>query len=259
MNGKFKLRLIVIAIVILGVLGFVLKNYFQYRNYTLVRPIQGEIFEAVYGLGKVKSNHRYDVKLGVMATVSKVFVKEGEVVSKGQKLIEFDSSTVIKAPFAGTITLVSFQEGETATSQLVAVRLEDLNDRYIEISLEQEAALRLKKGQNARISFESLRGEVLQGKVISVFPKENEFLAILEVPHLQNNILPGMTADISVEIGKITGTLVPLKSLRSGFLLVRRGQKTEKIKAEVGLIDGLSAEIKNIQFDDQDEILVSKD
>lgn len=68
-----------------------------------------------------------------------------------------------------------------------------------------------------------------------------------------------MTADVSIEIGKIQGTLVPLKALRNGTLTVDRDGRIQKVKVEVGLVDGLSAEIKNSDLKPTDEILVPKE
>ncbi|KHD87515.1 MAG: hypothetical protein OM95_14155 [Bdellovibrio sp. ArHS] len=239
--------------------GIVIQRVLQSKRYTKVRPQTGEVTEAVYGLGKVKSNRRYEVKLGVISTVRELYVNEGDVVKAGQNLVRIDSNVVFKAPFDGTVTMINNFEGETALPQSVILRMEDLKDRFIELSVEQEGALRVQKGQMARVSFESLRGEVLVGKVKAIFPKGDEFIADVEISNLGASILPGMTADVSIEIGKIKGTLVPLKALRNGTLSVERDGHIQKIKVEVGLVDGLSAEIKSGDLMPTDEILVPKE
>ncbi|WP_291516485.1 efflux RND transporter periplasmic adaptor subunit [Bdellovibrio sp. ArHS] len=253
--------LLVLSLVVVGLVisGIVIQRVLQSKRYTKVRPQTGEVTEAVYGLGKVKSNRRYEVKLGVISTVRELYVNEGDVVKAGQNLVRIDSNVVFKAPFDGTVTMINNFEGETALPQSVILRMEDLKDRFIELSVEQEGALRVQKGQMARVSFESLRGEVLVGKVKAIFPKGDEFIADVEISNLGASILPGMTADVSIEIGKIKGTLVPLKALRNGTLSVERDGHIQKIKVEVGLVDGLSAEIKSGDLMPTDEILVPKE
>ena len=240
-------------------LFFVYRFYMERQNYAQISPQTGEITEAVYGLGRVKSNHRYEVKVGVLSHIKKIFVKEGDFVQKGQKLIELAEGISFSAPFTGVVTLVSVYEGETAVAQTVLVRVEDLKDRHIELSLEQEGALRVKQGQSAKVSFESLRGEVLTGHVVGIFPRDNEFIANVEIGSLKESILPGMTADVSIEVGKIKGTMIPLKALRNGIVTVLRNGRPQKIKVEVGLVDGLSAEIKDGSLQPEDKVLVPKD
>lgn len=253
------LAILSVVVIVLVVAGSFIQRVVQNKQFSRVRPKTGEVTEAVYGLGKVKSNRRYEVKLGVISTVRELYVNEGDVVKAGQNLVRIDSNVIFKAPFDGTITMINNFEGETALPQSVILRMEDLKDRFIELSVEQEGALRIQKDQTARVSFESLRGEVLTGKVKAIFPKGDEFIADIEINNLGASILPGMTADVSIEIGKIQGTLVPLKALRNGTLTVDRDGRIQKVKVEVGLVDGLSAEIKNSDLKPTDEILVPKE
>lgn len=68
-----------------------------------------------------------------------------------------------------------------------------------------------------------------------------------------------MTADVTIEIGSIKDAiLVPLNAVKNGMLTVRRNGKWQKIKVDVGHIDGLFAEIKNGNLSQQDEIRLTK-
>ncbi|MGE0762961.1 MAG: efflux RND transporter periplasmic adaptor subunit [Bdellovibrionales bacterium] len=257
--SRLKWALILVPLFILLGAGAWYGTTAQNRKYNRVKPAEGQITEAVYGLGKVKSNQRFEVKVGVLSTVKERFVREGDQVEKGQRLIQLESSAVFRAPFAGTVSLISLFEGETALPNSTILRLENLKDRYLELSLEQESALRIRPGQVAKVSFESLRNQTLAGQVTAIFPKDDEFIANIKVDNLDASILPGMTADVSVEIGQVKGTLVPYKALRSGTLLVNRKGHSRKIKVEVGLTDGLSAEITGGELLPDDEILVPKE
>lgn len=253
LNKKWFLLLIPIALIA----GAAIYYSNSTRNFEVLRPTQGEITEAVYGLGKVKSNRRYDVKAGVLTSVTDRFHDEGDFVTKGEKLIQLES-TLFRAPFSGTITLVSVFKGETVTPNTTVLRLEDLKDRYIELVLEQESALRIRPGQDAKVTFESVRNKILHGKVTNAFSRNDEFIVTVNVEQLDDNILPGMTADVSVEIGKIQGLLVPFQAIRNGMVLIRRDGRQQKVKVEVGLVDGLSAEIKGDSIKSDDEILIPR-
>ncbi len=249
---------LVLAVIVIASL-ILMRSIWNSRSIDAEQPRRGEITEAVYGLGKVKADRRFEVKLGVISTVKAVYVREGDFVPKGAKLIEFDSNALFRAPFDGTVTKIAAQEGETATPQAVVLRFEDLKDRYIEISLEQQGALRIRKGMKAKVSFESLRGKVLEGEVVALFPKEDEFLAHVAVKNLEDSVLPGMTADVAIEIGKIQNALlIPLKAISNGSVLIERNGRREKIKIEIGHIDGLSAEVLGGDIRPSDKILFTK-
>lgn len=250
----------IIFIIALLVL-FLLAGLFYYNSnqYVVVNPRNGDIIEAVYGLGKVKSNNRYEVILGVLSTVTERFVNEGEFVEKGDPLIKFDERVLFRAPFSGTVTYASLYQGETAIPHIPLLRIEDLRNRYIELSLEQQSVLRLKVGQPAKVSFESIRGKTFSGKVTAIFPKEDEFLTRVSVEGLDESILPGMTADVTIEIGSIHGaTLIPLAAVRRGLVTVRKNGHWQKLKVEVGHVDGFSAEIKNNTLSLQEEIRMKR-
>lgn len=233
--------------------------YFRQRSYEEVRPKRGDITEAVYGLGKVISNRRFEVKIGLLTTVTGIFVREGDAVERGRELMTLESGAVFRAPFAGTVTLVSVKTGETALPQTPLLRLEDLRDLYIEISLEQEGALRVRRGQPAKISFESLRGHVLSGKVTALFARDDEFLVHIQAEALPEGVLPGMTADVSIEIGKIANALlIPLRAVHNGQVIVQTGGQRKKRRIEIGHVDGLWAEVKNDALDMDDTLLLKK-
>lgn len=255
-----KVLFLILLLLIIVIAGAVYGSRLFSRNQFLkVSPSKGEIIEAVYGLGRVKSNARFDVKIGVLSTVQKIYAHEGDEVKKNQKLIGLEPDIVFLAPFEGVVTMVSVYAGETALPQSTLLRLEDITDRFIELSVEQEAALRIRKGQTAKVSFESLRGEILEGHVSSIYPKNDEFIVTVYIKSLHDSVLPGMSADVSIEVGRVTGTLVPLKSIRNGLITLERDGRIRKLKVEVGLVDSLSAQIKGDSVKLTDFVLVPRE
>jgi membrane fusion protein, macrolide-specific efflux system len=220
-------------------------SYFrQARQLEMIAPKYGPIVEAIYGLGKVKSDRQYEVKIGIVSTVRKIYVREGDKVKEGDPLITFDTSSLFRAPFAGTITLVAFQELQPVFAQQPIIRLEDLNNRYIEVSLEQQGALRVRNGQSVSIVFESLRGEKLIGQVTALFPRNDEFLAHIKVKDLPDNVMPGMTADLAIEVGKKDNALLlPLTGISNGQVIRVRDGKKQKVEVKIGKVDGNWAEL----------------
>lgn len=256
MKKLTKISIALVIILIIGLIFYFVRIYLQNKNFSRVKPRQGTITEAIYALGKVRSNHRFEVKLGILSTIKKIYVREGDLVEKKQRLIDLDSVVSIVSPISGTVTLVAADEGETVLPQIAIIRVEDLQDRYLELSIEQDGALRIHKGQKAIVSFEALRGEILTGTVSALYPKDDEFIAHVELKNLRENIFPGMTADVSVEVGQVNGLLIPIKAVKNGFVSVRRNDHVEKVKIQIGLSDNLSVEVKGNSINANDEILV---
>lgn len=234
--------------------------YFRKMNETIVHPTRGPITEVVYGLGKVKSHRHYDFVVGVLQNVEKLFVEEGQSVEKGAPLIQLQDQIITRSPLSGTVTLVKVKAGETALPQMPIVRVEDLHDCFIELSLEQESALRVRNGMKAKVSFESIRNKVLQGEVFAIFPREDEFLIQVKVPELDPGVLPGMTADVAIEVGHTREALmIPARAVSNGLIQVKRKGKWKNEKIEIGVLDGVHVEILSPELKISDEVRVRKE
>ena len=190
--------LTLIAICVFFVISYVFFNS-KKQNNILTHPIsKGSIMECVYGIGTVTANKSYQLKTGIAGKINSIFVKEGDSVEKGAKLVELE--TLFTAPFSGTITSISCHEGETVFSASVILRLTDLLDRYIITVLDQRSILKISKGQIVKLSCDALRDKVYEGKVVAVYPVDNKFHVRIDVPKLPLQILPGMTVDVAIEI-----------------------------------------------------------
>jgi multidrug efflux pump subunit AcrA (membrane-fusion protein) len=225
-----------------------------------LNPKVGPITESIYAIGIVKSERSFELKLGVLTAVKKYFVKEGDIVKTSQPLVMDDSGTVYKAPFAGVITYLPFSLGETVAPQKSILTLVELSRLYLEASVEQQGALKIKSGQNVQISFESFRTQVFHGVVRTILPRNAEFVVQVEVKDLPTNILPGMNADLSIEVmKKSTAILLPLAAVSNGHILLKKGKNPEKIPVTIGVSDSEFVEILSPQLTVQDEIFLPKD
>lgn len=232
--------------------------FLQFKpTYVALKPTRGPIVEAVYGLGTVTARRQFSHKLAVAETLTKAHVAEGEAVKSGQMLVQFSGGTSVKAPFAGIVTAFPFHEGENVFPQVSIVTIEDLTDRYIKVSLEQQSAMRVRVGQKARISFEMIRGEHFSGEVTHVYPSEGRFYIHVASDAIPPSILPGMTGDIAIEIGRRDNALlIPVLGISAGKVLVKRDGKRMKIDVKVGNIDSQFAEVVGGELQQDDEILV---
>ncbi|MBL8992475.1 MAG: efflux RND transporter periplasmic adaptor subunit [Spirochaetia bacterium] len=218
-----------------------------------VKPKMGRVVEAVYGIGTVTARHTYQLKLGVIQTLTHIYHKEGESVKKGEALVSFADNPTVYAPFDGVLTSIPFKEGETVFPQLPIVTLSEMKNPYIVVSLEQSGALRVRIGQSVILSFESLRGQRVNGSVSAIYPKDGQFYVNIEVPEVPDAILEGMTADVAIQVASKENVLqIPLVAVNQGRVTVIRGGLPLKIAVKLGAVDGTWAEVldNNIRIDD---------
>lgn len=235
-----------IIIIVLALAAFFIQGQLRRSKKNLTPAIKrGNIIEGVYGIGTVMANQSFDLKPGVNVIINDIFIKEGDEVPRGGKLVTMDG-VLHKAPFKGIITYFPYKLGEIVFVQNKVLTLMDFTNRYLVVSLEQEGALRIKKGQKARLSFDSIRDETFEGIVESVYSQDQNFLARIGIAHLPPQILPGMTADVAIGIRmKEKALLIPIEALEAGYVYVlgKNVQRSKKVPVKVGVTDGQMAEI----------------
>ena len=222
-----------------------------------VFPIKGDIVEAVYGLGTVESELKFVAKSAITNYVREFFVTEGEDVVKGQKLYTTDQGAIIYSPFDGRVSEILVSTNENLFPQTKILSVFNLKKLYVTVSLEQQAIMRIRPNLIAEVSFEFFRNKKLEGKITSIYPTENQFMAKVELSKWPEGVLPGMTADVAIEIGKKENvTLVPTRAIVNGHIIYKRDGKKHKQAVEVGLVDLENVEIISPELKLSDEIIL---
>lgn len=223
----------------------------------VITPTYGEIVEAVYGLGTVKSEENFAAKVAVTSSVIEFYVSEGQDIKKGQKLLKTDQGAIIYSPFNGRVTDIPFSIKENIFPQTTILSVVNLKKLYLTVSLEQQAIMRIRPGLNAEVSFEFFRNKKLPGKISSIFTAADQFIAKVELNEWPAGVLPGMTADVAIEVArKKDALLVPFSSIVNGNIIIKRDGKKMKLPVQVGLADLENAEIISPQLKPEDEIIL---
>jgi macrolide-specific efflux system membrane fusion protein len=256
-----KSKFILFALIAAGIiLAASLSYVFYFKTQTVItHPRRGPIVEAIYGLATATARNKFSFKVGLTKTVQKVHATEGQMVKKGQALMELSDGMRIFAPFAGTVTSLPYNAGENVFSDSPVVIVEDLSDQYMVANLEQQGAIRVKKGMPVKMSFETIREKIYIGTVKTVFPQKGQFVVHIESKEIPNDILPGMTADVSIVVStKENALLVPIKAIKSGTIQIRRDGHRQKVNLKIGAMDSEWAEIISDNLNENDEIMMSK-
>ncbi len=243
--------------VVMGLIAIAVSVWFLNAQPQMqVAAKKGSIVESIYGLGTVMSDQVYSVKVGTPLTVQKIFVKEGEPVQAGDSLMQVDD-VLFKSKIAGTVTAINFKQGELVNPQVPLMIVTNLKALYLEVSLEQQSVLRVKKNQEVRVSFESLRSEKMQGIVTQVYPRDKQFIVRVEMQSWPEGVLPGMTADLAIQVGvRNDSLLIPINSIRGGYVTRVRGRHKEKMNIKVGIVNENWAEVLSGDLTEGDLVLV---
>jgi multidrug efflux pump subunit AcrA (membrane-fusion protein) len=252
MKNKIRIAMIIGIVIIVAGLGFLIKRKYFFDEY--LKPKTGDIIESIYGLGTVSADYVFRLRTAIPLNLKKVFVKEGDLVHPQDPLIQLDDN-IMKTAIEGTVTSVTYKIGELVTPQVPIVTVTNLNHLYLEVSLEQQSILRIKNNQSVLVSFESLREEKLDGIVKSIYPRDNQFIIRIELSKWPAGVLPGMTADVAILIGKKTNALlIPIKSIVAGKVTRIRQGKKEQVSVKLGIIDGEWGEVISDNIKAEDEL-----
>ena len=222
-----------------------------------VKASTGTAYSTVYGLGTVTSDDIYTLHVGTTSSVKKLFVHQGDEVSKGDPLASFIDLVLARAPFSGTVVSLSTHKGETVDPQSKILTIKSMKNRYILVSLEQQGALFVKKGQTVIINIENLRGKKIRGWVEDIYPNNNSFYVKVGVKNLPPNIIPEMTADIAIVTKKQeNATKIPIGAVHNHVVIKREGLKKIPVTITLGAKGGSWVQVTSGNIHPGDTVLV---
>lgn len=248
-----------VLIVVAAVLAvfFVVRQRNAAKSETLESIHEGPIIEAVYAIGKVEALRRFQAKAGVPSGISKLPVREGMSVRQFDPLVHFVEGTVIRAPFSGTVSRVNYKVGESVFSGNVVVEVIDPSEYEVRVVLDQRAAMRVKRGQIGKMSFDGLREKEFEAEVRAVYSSDSQFTVLLVPKTLPTEVLEGMTADISIEVNrKETGKTVPVAAIQGGSVIRVRAGKRESVAIKTGIVNADRVEILEGDLSVDDKVVV---
>lgn len=157
----------------------------------------GNIVPVVSVYGEIKGMSA-DLSPKIPGVVSRILVKEGAKVNKGQILLEFDNyetarndlvrmkdlyrngfatkqqfeqtrlafdNSVLISPIKGTVILVANKAGETASPGIVSISVVDIDSAYAELQIDEADIGDVKVGQDVTIYADAYPNESFSGKL----------------------------------------------------------------------------------------------
>ncbi|MDQ3076329.1 MAG: efflux RND transporter periplasmic adaptor subunit [bacterium] len=125
------------------------------------------------------------------------------------------NNTIIYAPAGGTITQVNIKLGELAQAQQEAIVLEDVDNLYLEVSINEANIIKIVSKQKVTFSIDSFGAESsFEGEVIHIDPGATTSEGIVNykikvsIKDMDKRIRPGMNADVKILLDKKENVLV---------------------------------------------------
>jgi multidrug efflux pump subunit AcrA (membrane-fusion protein) len=238
-----KKRLALSLLVIISIL-ITLMIYKKNHDGEWVALHEGTIIDSIYGLATLESDEIFRYRIGVTTQIKKLHVKEGATVKKGELLLQLSEGVTVRSPIEGVVTQLDTKENETAFPNVNLITVMNLNKVALSITLEQSSAIRVRNHLPVKIQFESLKGKAIAGTVRSVYPKEGQFVIMVDLKEVPPSVLPGMTADTAIIVGeKQNALLAPIRAVQRGLVTLRENGKTKKVHVKTGFQDSEHIEL----------------
>lgn len=199
---------------------------------------------------------------------SDVKIAEAELIQTKEALNEVNdrlADTQIKAPLTGTILKKFVDQGQVIASTLSSASegtqifsMADLDYIYVNALVDEVDISKIRPGQEAFTSIDSLPGKLFTGRVKRIAPKGKlertvtVFEVVIEVTDKDKSALrPGMTADVKVLTELIKDALlIPNEALKvkdnqTGVYTVTPGKEPEFVPVKAGKTDGILTVVEN--------------
>ena len=174
----------------------------------------------------------------------------------------------LSAPFDGTVTSVMTKEGDEVAAGIDAFRIDDLSKFYIEVDVAEIDINRIEIGQEAEFTFDSLLDKTYHGKVVDVARAgieeqgETHFSVKLLISDGDENILPGMTASVSITVLKLEDALiVPTRAIRledgEVVVYIQRSGSIERVNVEIGSSSDSNTQILSGDIAENDILILN--
>ena len=179
-------------------------------------------------------NEKTVTKQGAVSAQANLLRRESSL--KNQQ--EFLEWTTIKAPMAGTVTLLEIEEGEIVTSGRSAfsqspplMTIADLSKMVVKTYINEVDMERLRMDQTAAIKADAYKNKTYEGRVAEISPSGEErdniitFEVMIEVIGSPPELRPGMSADVDVITYEEKSVLMlPIDAIREETSVIATAQ-----------------------------------
>lgn len=258
-NKKKKRFLPVILVLALCLAGFALSRSLTAKEGQKMRMVTVErgtieTYKSFSATLNVENSETISNTEGV-TTIKELYVKAGQLVSKGDPLVMLGTGKVYEASISGTVNEMRFKKGDFIWPNVTLVQVSDLEHLEIQIQVDEYDVKKVEVGQKCYVTvvplsmeFETVISNVNRMSASNGRVAYYPVRAKLEVP---DSVLPGMTVSVRMADERAENVLtLPLAALSfdedgKPFVYEQDGENMKKIPLETGLSDGMQIEIRS--------------
>ncbi len=130
------------------------------------------------------------------------------------------NSLMLTAPFAGEVTSIGYQTGDSVSQGTAAVTLVDRSNLLVNLQIDESHVVELSQGDKATITLEAIPNKSLTGKVTYINPVGTTTQGVVyyavqvQLDKSDSSILIGATADVTIQAGQPQNVLtVPVSAV----------------------------------------------
>ena len=198
-------------------------------------------------------------------------VKSAEAaLSKASLSYQATINGVVRSPANGTVANLSIAQGQSVNAATSALIVKSVGDTWVQLAVNETDISTVEKGQTATVSIDALKDKELPGTVERVdsigtvtsgVVTYNVYILLSE---LDQDIKPGMTAQVDIQTQKKEDVLVVLNSAikpyQGGKAVQIVDEKTDELiylPIEIGIVGPTKSEIVS-GLEEGQEIVVSQ-
>jgi HlyD family secretion protein len=174
----------------------------------------------------------------------------------------------LTAPFAGTITDIQVMTGDIVSAGTLAFQIDDLTRLFVDLEVSEIDISQIQSGKEAVLAFDAITDKEYHGIVtrIGMVGTNSQgvvnYPVTVEITDGDEDILPGMTAAVSIVVAQAEDVLVvPNQAVRSSgaqrtVTVLFEGQQIQ-VPVTVGLVGDTMTEVTGDSLREGDVIVVN--
>ena len=253
----------ILLLVMLAAIGAVAWNYLSplmadqtIPNYASHRVRRGDIstaksFSAAINLLNSESH----TNTTGAKSIRELYVKAGQEVRKGDKLMLLDDGTLLEAGLAGVVNEMRFDTTDWLWNNVTLVQICDLENLQVSLSVDEYDVKNVSAGQKCTVTIVPLgmdfETEITRVNRVSSSSGQVAYYTATAELAVPPQVLPGMSASVTIPAEEARDVLL-LDMAALSFdeegkpcVLKKNGEAYEQIPVETGLTDGQQVEIRS--------------
>lgn len=206
----------------------------------------GTISNALSFSGSVNVKNSETLTADSSAIVRKIYVKEGDSVTRDQKLMRLSDGTTLKANFDGEINEISVEEGDSVSMNTSLIQVVDFQNMTVSMRVDEYSISDLEVGQACTVTIKAL-GQTFDSQIakinrISSGGGSTAYYTVTVELNVTEDVLPGMQATVSIPMEEsVDGVILDMDALafaqnNSAYVFMKdENGEMQQVFVEVGV------------------------